>query len=97
MEVMEPLFNNLRSITLRLKKGLHTPNPANPKRPMWTLEDLDEIAEGSRRNIELSNKQLDIFPRGYQGVRFKNLARENPPPEIKESIEVIDPKDFPTN
>ena len=48
---MEPLFNNLRSIPLRLKKGLHTPNPANPKVPMWTLEDLDENAEGSRRNI----------------------------------------------
>ena len=94
---MEPLFNNLRSITLRLKKGLHTPNPANPKRPMWTLEDLDEIAEGSRRNIELANKHLDIFPRGYQVVRFKNLSRENPPPEIKESVEVVDPKDFPTN
>jgi hypothetical protein len=94
---MEPLFNNLRSITLRLKKGLHTPNPANPDRPMWTLEDLDEIAEGSKRNIELANKHLDIFPRGYQGVRFKNLARENPPPEIKESVEVVDPKDFPTN
>ena len=94
---MEPLFSNLRSITLRLKKGLHTPNPANPDRPMWTLEDLDEIAEGSRRNIELANKHLDIFPRGYQGVRFKNLARENPPPEITESVEVIDPKDFPTN
>ena len=97
MEVMEPLFNNLRSITLRLKKGLHTPNPANPDRPMWTLEDLDEIAEGSKRNIEQANKHLDIFPRGYQGVRFKNLARETPPPEIKESVEVVDPKDFPTN
>jgi len=94
---MEPLFNNLRSITLRLKKGLHTPNPANPEKPMWTLEDLDEIAEGSKRNIEQANKHLDIFPRGYQGVRFKNLARETPPPEIKESVEVVDPKDFPTN
>ena len=94
---MEPLFNNLRSITLRLKKGLHSPNPANPDRPMWTLEDLDEIAEGSKRNIEQANKHLDIFPRGYQGVRFKNLARETPPPEITETVEVIDPKDFPTN
>ena len=94
---MEPLFNNLRSITLRLKKGLHSPNPANPNKPMWTLEDLDEIAEGSKYNIEQANKHLDIHPMGYQGVRFKNLARENPPPEIKESIEVIDPKDFPTN
>ena len=94
---MEPLFSNLRSITLRLKKGLHTPNPANPDRPMWTLEDLDEIAEGSKHNIEQANKHLDIFPRGYQGVRFKNLARETPPPEITETVEVIDPKDFPTN
>ena len=94
---MEPLFSNLRSITLRLKQGLNSPNPANPGRPMWTLEDLDEIAEGSKYNIEQANKHLDIFPRGYQGVRFKNLARETPPPEITESVEVVDPKDFPTN
>ena len=94
---MEPLFKNLRSITLRLKKGLNSPNPANPDRPMWTLEDLDQIAEGSRYNIEQANKHLDIHPMGYQGVKFKNLARETPPPEITESVEVIDPKDFPTN
>ena len=94
---MEPLFSNLRSITLRLKKGLNSPNPANPDRPMWTLEDLDEIAEGSKYNIEQANKHLDIHPMGYHGVRFKNLARETPPPEITETVEVIDPKDFPTN
>ena len=94
---MEPLFNNRRSITVRLKKGLHSPNPANPNKPMWTLEDLDEIAEGSKYNIEQANKHLDIHPMGYQGVRFKNLARETPPPEITETVEVIDPKDFPTN
>ena len=94
---MEPLFSNLRSITLRLKKGLNSPNPANPGRPMWTLEDLDEIAEGSKYNIDQANKHLDIHPMGYQGVRFKNLARETPPPEITETVEVIDPKDFPTN
>ena len=94
---MEPLFNNLRSITLRLKKGLHTPNPANPKVPMWEIEDLDQISAGCQYNIDLANKHLDIHPRGYTGVRFKNLARETPPPEIKESIEFTDPKDFPTN
>ena len=94
---MEPLFNNLRSITLRLKKGLHTPNPANPDVPMWTLEDLDEPSPGFKYNIEQANKHLDIHPMGYQGVKFKNLARENPPPEITESVEVIDPKDFQTN
>ena len=94
---MEPLFNNLRSITLRLKKGLHTPNPDNPKRPMWEIEDLDQISAGCQYNIDSANKHLDIYARGYQGVRFKNLARENPPPEITESVEVVDPKDFPTN
>ena len=94
---MEPLFSNLRSITLRLKKGLNSPNPANPDRPMWTLEDLDEIAEGSKYNIEQANKHLDIFPNGYQGVRHKNLARQDLAPEITETVEVIDPKDFPTN
>jgi len=94
---MESLFSNLRSVTLRIKKGLHTPNPANPKKPMWTLEDLDKISPGSQRNIDLANKHLDIFPAGYQGVKFRNLARETPPPEITETVEVIDPKDFPTN
>ena len=94
---MEPLFNNLRSITLRLKKGLHTPNPANPDVPMWTLEDLDEPSPGFKYNIEQANKHLDIFPRGYQGVRHKNLARQDLAPEITETVEVIDPKDFPTN
>ena len=97
MEVMESLFSNLRSVTLRLKKGLHTPNPANPKVPMWEIEDLDQISAGCQYNIDLANKHLDIHPRGYTGVRFKNLARETPPPEIKESVEVVDPKDFPTN
>lgn len=94
---MESLFSNLRSVTLRLKKGLQTPNPANPKKPMWTLEDLDKTSKGCQYNIDLANKHLDIHPRGYQGVRFKNLARENPPSEIPESIEFTDPKDFPTN
>ena len=93
---MESLFNN-RSLILRLKKGLNSPNPANPNVPMWTLEDLDEPSPGFKYNIEQANKHLDIFHNGYQGVRHKNLAREHLAPEIKESIEVIDPKDFPTN
>ena len=93
---MESLFNN-RSLILRLKKGLNSPNPANPNVPMWTLEDLDEPSPGFKYNIEQANKHLDIFHNGYQGVRHKNLAREHLAPEIKESVEVVDPKDFPTN
>ena len=94
--MMESLFNN-RSLVLRLKKGLTTPNPENPDVPMWTLEDLDEPSPGFKANVEAANKNLRIFPRGYQGVRHQNLARENLAPEITESVEVIDPKDFPTN
>ncbi len=93
---MESLFNN-RSLILRLKKGLNSPNPANPNVPMWTLEALDEPSPGFRHNIEQANKHLDIFPNGYQGVRHKNLARQDISPEITETVEVIDPKDFPTN
>ena len=93
---MESLFNN-QSLIRRLKKGLHTPNPANPDVPMWTLEDLDEPSAGFKLNMEAANKNFAVFPRGYQGVRHRNLARENVPPEVTESVEVIDPKDFPTN
>ena len=94
--MMESLFNN-RSLILRLKKGLTTPNPANPDVPMWTLEDLDEPSSGFKANVEAANKNLAVFPRGYQGVRHQNLARADLAPEIKESVEVVDPKDFPTN
>ena len=93
---MESLFNN-RSLILRLKKGLNSPNPANPNVPMWTLEGLDEPIPVFKHNIEQANKHLDIFPNGYQGVRHKNLARQDLAPEITETVEVIDPKDFPTN
>jgi hypothetical protein len=41
-----------------------------------------------------ANSNLAIFPRGYQGVRHKNLAREETPPT--ESVQIIDPKDLAT-
>jgi len=90
---MEPLYNRASIIKL-LKRGLTTPNPSNPSKPMWTLEDLDKISPGSQRNIDDANANLAIFPRGYQGVRFSNLAREATPPS--ESVEIIDPKDLAT-
>ena len=43
-----------------------------------------------------NTKGNKAFPKGYQGVEYKNLARikEAPPPE--EKVEVINPKDYPT-
>ena len=90
---MEPLYDRASVIRL-LKRGLKAPNPSNPERTEWTLADLDKPSPGDQRCIDDANSNLAIFPRGYEGVRFKNLAREATPPT--ESVEVIDPKDFPT-
>ena len=90
---MEPLYDRASVIRL-LKRGLKAPNPSNPERTEWTLEALDQPSPGAQRCIDDANSNLAIFPRGYEGIRFKNLAREATPPT--ESVEVIDPKDFPT-
>ena len=90
---MEPLYNKASTIKL-LKRGLQSPNPSNPERPLWTLADLDQPSPGAQRCIDDANSNLAIFPRGYEGVRFKNLAREATPPS--ESVEIIDPKDLAT-
>ena len=89
---MEPLYNRASIIKL-LKRGLKSPNPSNPVKRLWTLEDLDKPSPGAQRCIDDANSNLAIFSRGYEGIRFKNLAREATPPS--ESVEVIDPKDFP--
>ena len=89
---MEPLYDRASIIRL-LKRGLKAPNPSNPERTEWTLEDLDQPSPGAQRCIDDANSNLAIFPRGYEGVRFKNLAREATPPA--ESVELVDPKDFP--
>tara|TARA_B100001113_G_scaffold39914_1_gene28303 strand:- start:1398 stop:1670 length:273 start_codon:yes stop_codon:yes gene_type:complete len=89
---MEPLYDRASVIKL-LKRGLKAPNPSNPERTEWTLEDLDQPSPGAQRCIDDANSNLAIFPRGYEGVRFRNLAREETPPS--ESVELVDPKDFP--
>ena len=89
---MEPLMSN-SSLIRRLKRGLVTPNPSNPDRPEWTLEDLDKPSLGFQYNKDVADASLQSFPRGYAGIRHRNLARLN---EIREEVEIIDPKDFPT-
>ena len=92
--LMERLFDQTTLIKL-LKDGLKKPNPKNPDRMMWTLEDLDE-------QLVRSCKQLQnnpAFPQGYQGVEYRNLARlkEPPPPPAEEKVELTNPKDYPTH
>ena len=82
---MEKLFDI--SVVNTLKDGI--------KKGWWTLKDLDKPPPGW---LEVVNncKGNPAFPKGYQGVEYKNLARikEAPPPE--EKVEVINPKDYPT-
>ena len=84
---------DLGSIIRTLKAGLHKPNPANPDRKMWTLTDLDKKTDGWQTVEDDCNSSKSLFPKGYQGVKHRNLARINQP---EERVEIIDPKDYPT-
>ena len=90
---MERLFDQTSLIKI-LKDGLKKPNPKNPKRMMWTLEDLDKPPPGWTECVN-NTKGNKAFPQGYQGVKYRNLARVETPPKQQEKIEIIDPKDLP--
>ena len=92
---MERLFDQTSLIKL-LKDGLKKPNPKNPDRMMWTLEDLDTPPSGW---LEVVNncKGNPAFPQGYQGIKYRNLARlKEPLPPTEEKVELTNPKDLPT-
>ena len=94
---MEQIFSKASVIKL-LKDGLKKPNPANPKKKMWTLKQLDKPPSGWTHVVEECEKN-PAFPNGYQGIKYTNLARlSTPVPEpkkIEEKVELTDPKDFP--
>ena len=90
---MERIFDQAAIIKL-LKDGLKKPNPKNPDRMMWTLEDLDKPPPGFTDCVN-NTKGNKAFPQGYQGGKYRNLARVETPPKQQEKIEIIDPKDFP--
>ena len=92
IRTMERL-TDLSSVIRTLKAGLHKPNPANPDRKMWTLTDLDKKTDGWQTVEDDCNSSKSFFPKGYQGVKHRNLARINQP---EERVEIIDPKDYPT-
>ena len=91
---MERIFNTLSVIKL-LKDGLKKPNPANPKKKMWTLKQLDEPSPGWK-DVITECEGNPLFKKGYQGVKFTNLARITfpEPKKIEEKVELTDPKDF---
>ena len=86
-------LTNINSVIRTLKEGLNKPNPANPDRKMWTLTDLDKKTSGCQYVEDCCNNAKSLFPRGFQGVKHRNLARINQP---EERVEIIDPKDYPT-
>ena len=91
---MERIFNTLSVIKL-LKDGLKKPNPANSKKKMWTLKQLDEPSPGWK-DVVTESEGNPLFKKGYQGVKFTNLARTTiaEPKKIEEKVELTDPKDF---
>ena len=91
---MERIFNTLSVIKL-LKDGFKKPNPANSKKKMWTLKQLDEPSLGWK-DVVTECEGNPLFKKGYQGVKFTNLARTTiqEPKKIEEKVELTDPKDF---
>ena len=83
---MKQLFDQA-SLIKTLKGGI--------KKGYWSLEDLDRPPPGWTECIN-NTKGNKAFPQGYQGIKYKNLARVKEPPKQQEKIEIIDPKDFPT-
>jgi hypothetical protein len=85
---MKKLFDV--SVIKTLKEGI--------KKGRWTLKDLDQPPPGW---LEVVNncKGNPAFPKGYQGVEYKNLARvkiQKPKP-AEEKVELTNPKDLPTH
>ena len=82
---MEQLFDQV-SLIKTLKGGI--------KKGYWSLEDLDRPPPGWKEVVN-DCKVNPLFPQGYQGVKYRNLARVERPPKQQEKIEIIDPKDLP--
>ena len=81
---MQKLFDI--SVIKTLKDGI--------KKGRWSLEDLDEPPPGWKEVVN-DCKGNPLFPQGYQGVEYKNLARVEELKPVEEKIELTNPKDFP--
>jgi len=86
---MERAFDQVAVIKL-LKDGI--------KKGYWTLQDLDKPSPQWKEVVDTCNGH-PLYIKGYQGVKFENLARVKEPPSPPppgEKVEVINPKDYPT-
>ena len=85
---MEKVFDRI-SVMKTLKNGI--------KKGYWTLEDLDKPSPMWKEVVNSCNGH-PLYIKGYQGVKFENLARlkEPPPPSVEEKVELTNPKDLPT-
>ena len=82
---MEQLFDQA-SLIKTLKGGI--------KKGYWSLEDLDRPPPGWKEVVN-DCKGNPLFPQGYKGVEYKNLARLEELKPVEEKIELTNPKDFP--
>ena len=81
---MQKLFDI--SIIKTLKDGI--------KKGRWSLEDLDKPPPGWKEVVN-DCKGNSLFPQGYQGVKYRNLARVEEPKPPEEKVELTSPKDLP--
>ena len=81
---MQKLFDI--SVIKTLKDGI--------KKGRWTLEDLDKPPPGWTECVN-NCKGNPAFPKGYQGVKYQNLARVEEPKPPEEKVELTNPKDLP--
>ena len=81
---MQKLFDI--SVIKTLKDGI--------KKGRWTLEDLDKPPPGWTECVN-NCKGNPAFPKGYQGVKYQNLARVEEPKPSEEKVELTNPKDLP--
>ena len=79
------MFDNI-SLMRTLKDGI--------KKGYWTMEQLDTPPPGWRDCVT-DCEGNPAFPKGYQGIQYKNLARQSQV-IAEEKVEIIDPKDLPT-
>ena len=105
---MEKAFNSAAARRI-LVDGLLKPNPANPNIPMWTVEDFDDEPIGFADARRIWEKHPACTKAGIMWTRiytnpleeFRGLTqdqiREKLTPSFEEKVEVIDPKDLPTN
>jgi len=84
---MERMFDKV-SLIRTLKDGI--------KKGYWTMKHLDTPPPGWRDCVN-DCEGNPAFPQGYQGIKYKNLAKVSisKPKKVEEKVEIIDPKDLP--